>query len=681
MKTIANAAGETVGYGYDAANRVTAATSPLRNRYGFNYDANSNLTQITMPSSAAHSLAYNSLNLLSEYWPPGGAPSYAWTYNKDRDLTRMTLPGGRTIEMDYDDGGRMSQVLYPAEATVQVFYSDSTDRISWITRTPSSGTAWQQMDYTYDGSLLKSAAYSGIANGTYTYTYDNNYFLTRIGFVSGGDSVTIPITRDKDGLVTRYGDFNFDRETTLGLLTTIKDSGSGAHTLQINYTYDALGRLAGRVHQIKTTEFDEYGNPINKPIFSLQLTRDNTGRIIGKVDGIFIDDGDPEPVGKNLHDYAYDPDGQLITVKNGAGSILEQYTYDSNANRLSTSNATAHYDVQDRITSQGGFIYAHNDDGFMTQRGVETLVYSARGELLERTAVGNTVAYAYDGYGRRVGRKNGLENWSQYLYADPQKAYPVTATRDPDGVLTTYHYDDFGHLFAFQRGVDWYYVASDQVGSPRVVSDTFGNIIKTLDYDSYGVLIADSDPGFDLPIGFAGGISDRVTGLVRFGARDYDPVIGRWTAKDPILFAGGDSNLYRYVFNNPVSKFDRKGKSPQNESKNSDYLNKERMKQENQPYSEYFNKVGAMIEPILQPGGSRSSSHGRYSSQHDEYLCELRSYYKDRNVQKREEGMVPDKPPRYEPNREYPLAREPSPFEQLLQQIEDLKVKNWPEMR
>ena len=195
----------------------------------------------------------------------------------------------------------------------------------------------------------------------------------------------------------------------------------------------------------------------------------------------------------------------------------------------------------------------------MTQRGAETLVYSARGELLERTAVGNTVAYAYDGYGRRVGRKNGSENWSQYLYADPQNAYPVTATRDPGGVLTTYHYDDFGHLFAFQRGVDWYYVAADQVGTPRVVSDATGNIIKTLDYDSYGVLIADSNPGFDLPIGFAGGISDRVTGLVRFGARDYDPAIGRWTAKDPILFESEQFNLYGYVLNNPVSSIDPSG--------------------------------------------------------------------------------------------------------------------------
>jgi hypothetical protein len=49
---------------------------------------------------------------------------------------------------------------------------------------------------------------------------------------------------------------------------------------------------------------------------------------------------------------------------------------------------------------------------------------------------------------------------------------------------------------------------------------------------------------------------------VRFGARDYDPQVGRWTAKDPILFAGGDTNLYGYVLNDPVNLTDSDGLAP-----------------------------------------------------------------------------------------------------------------------
>jgi RHS repeat-associated protein len=63
------------------------------------------------------------------------------------------------------------------------------------------------------------------------------------------------------------------------------------------------------------------------------------------------------------------------------------------------------------------------------------------------------------------------------------------------------------------------------------------------------------------PFGFAGGLHDRDTGLVRFGFRDYDPAIGRWTAKDPIDFAGGDVNLFGYVNNSPVGFVDPLGMS------------------------------------------------------------------------------------------------------------------------
>jgi RHS repeat-associated protein len=47
--------------------------------------------------------------------------------------------------------------------------------------------------------------------------------------------------------------------------------------------------------------------------------------------------------------------------------------------------------------------------------------------------------------------------------------------------------------------------------------------------------------------------------FVRFGARDYDPEIWRWTPKDPILFAGADTNLYGYVVNDPVNLIDPAG--------------------------------------------------------------------------------------------------------------------------
>jgi RHS repeat-associated protein len=104
-----------------------------------------------------------------------------------------------------------------------------------------------------------------------------------------------------------------------------------------------------------------------------------------------------------------------------------------------------------------------------------------------------------------------------------------------------------------------YYLHYDQVGSLKVVTDAAGTVTKRVDYDSFGNILSDSNPAFTVPFGFAGGLHDRRTGLVRFGARDYDPATGKWTAKDPIDFAGGDLNLMSYVGQDPVNWVDPEG--------------------------------------------------------------------------------------------------------------------------
>ncbi len=103
-----------------------------------------------------------------------------------------------------------------------------------------------------------------------------------------------------------------------------------------------------------------------------------------------------------------------------------------------------------------------------------------------------------------------------------------------------------------------YRVLSDHLGSPRlVVNAATGVVAEEIDYDEFGNVTNDTNPGFTV-FGFAGGLYDQDTGFVRFGARDYDGSVGRWTSKDPIGFAGG-RNLYGYVVNDPVNRFDPYG--------------------------------------------------------------------------------------------------------------------------
>ena len=104
-----------------------------------------------------------------------------------------------------------------------------------------------------------------------------------------------------------------------------------------------------------------------------------------------------------------------------------------------------------------------------------------------------------------------------------------------------------------------YYLHYDQVGSLRAVSDASHTLVKEITYDTYGNILTDTNPSFKIPFGFAGGLYAPDTKLTHFGYREYDAYTGKWTAKDPIGFAGGDSNLYGYVLGDPVGFVDPDG--------------------------------------------------------------------------------------------------------------------------
>lgn len=88
-----------------------------------------------------------------------------------------------------------------------------------------------------------------------------------------------------------------------------------------------------------------------------------------------------------------------------------------------------------------------------------------------------------------------------------------------------------------------------------------GAISQQLEYDEFGQVLSDSNPGFQ-PFGFAGGLYDPDTKLVRFGARDYDAEVGRWLSREAALFVGKSINLYQYSKSDPINYIDRDGRNP-----------------------------------------------------------------------------------------------------------------------
>jgi len=163
--------------------------------------------------------------------------------------------------------------------------------------------------------------------------------------------------------------------------------------------------------------------------------------------------------------------------------------------------------------------------------------------------------------GRRIAKRVNGAVTEKYLW---KGATTLLAVYDAgDNLLIHFNYADGRLPVSMVKGGITYYIVYDQVGTLRAVIDAAGNIVKQMDYNSFGNIIADTNPSFTVPFGFAGGLHDWDTKLVRFGARDYDPSIGRWTAKDPIDFAGGDTNLYENVSNNPVNAIDLWGLTQQ----------------------------------------------------------------------------------------------------------------------
>jgi RHS repeat-associated protein len=71
--------------------------------------------------------------------------------------------------------------------------------------------------------------------------------------------------------------------------------------------------------------------------------------------------------------------------------------------------------------------------------------------------------------------------------------------------------------------------------------------------------MTETHPEVDFLFGYTGKLFDKATGLQNNVNRWYDPGTGRWISEDPLGFAGGDPNLYRYVGNGPMTHADPLG--------------------------------------------------------------------------------------------------------------------------
>ena len=521
-------------YTYDVMDRLKSINRPDGGVVQFAYDNNGNMTVLINPVDVDHKFGFNRVNRKSSYTTPLSG-SYSYIYDKDRRLIQTNLPSGKQIINIYDNN-RLSQIQ-TLEGNIDFTYLCG-NRIESITKGAESIT------YGYDGKLVTSETLNGTMNQALTYSYSNDFDVSSSKYADQTENYSY----DNDGLLTGAGNFTITRNTGNGLPEAV----SGG-TLNLGRTFNGYGEVAGQGYSINS-----------KNIINWALIRDNNGRIVSKSETVGVD----EPAN---FEYIYDSMGRLLTVKKD-GDIIENYSYDLSGTRTSETNALKglsgkaySYSDEDHLLTAGNMQYEYNDDGFLTSKTDETnetdktsYVYSSRGELLKVTLPDLTeVEYLYDPIGRRIAKKIGESIVEKYIW---QGMTRLLAVYDgDDNLLMRFEYvDDRMPVVVTTEGVT-YYLVYDQVGSLRVVADSAGDVVKRIDYDSFGNIITDTNEAFKIPFGFAGGLHDRDTALVRFGYRDYDPDVGRWTAKDPIGFAGRDTDLYGYVLNDPVNFYDPYG--------------------------------------------------------------------------------------------------------------------------
>jgi RHS repeat-associated protein len=288
-------------------------------------------------------------------------------------------------------------------------------------------------------------------------------------------------------------------------------------------------------------------------LFDTATVRDKLGRVASRTETTL---GEVHKL-----DYRYDVRGRLIEVLRDGVSTA--YSYDKNGNRTGAAGIAASYDAQDRLLPLGTLSYAYTPSGHLAKKtdgaAITAYSYDALGNLLSVTLPdGTAIAYVIDAQGRRIGKKVNGALVKRWLYRNGLQ--PVAEVDSSGAMVARYVYGSRPNVpdHIIQGGAT-YQIIADELGSPRLVVNVANDsVAQRIDYDAWGNVLSDSAPGFQ-PFGFAGGLYDADTKLVRFGARDYDAQSGRWTAKDPILFGGRDANLYVYAGNVPVNFVDPEG--------------------------------------------------------------------------------------------------------------------------
>lgn len=544
-----DAFGKITQFQYDLAGRVIQKNLPDGSSVKFTYDKNGNLTSLTPAARPTHKFSLNNFELVSQYLPPlveGKETGTLYYYNYDKQLTEVKNSDGSSVQLNYDlDSGALNSVMTPS-GKYTYSYNPSTGLLSQLLSPDQV-----ELSFLYKGSLLEKESINfEKVSASFSVNYNKDFSIGATNIGDGKQNSEVALVYDRDGFPVRIGSEFLEYDLN-GLLITSKHND-----IKHSFSHNGYGELLSEI----------VSNAKKDNLFSLAFKRDHVGRISQKSETVGNKSAD-------VFDYQYDENGRLTDVLKGPKTI-RKYVYDANGNRIKKFEEgkviEALYDDQDRLLTYGKNKYKYNDRGQL----VEKLSASGKNLKFDYDVFGNlkkiqigkdTIEYIVDGQNRRVGKKVNGKLVQAFIY---QSQTQIAAELDGEGnIVKQFVYGTKLNIpdYFVMNGKE-FRIVSDQVGTPKLIIELeTGKIIQRYEFDEFGVLKDNDDYNsirqskILLPFGFAGGLLDTDTYFVRFGARDYDSEIGRWSTKDLFSFGGGDTNLYGYAFNDPISFIDLDG--------------------------------------------------------------------------------------------------------------------------
>ena len=569
--TSVDEAGNSTRYKYDVKDQLTTVQDARGNKTSYVYDTRGNVTQSIDPLGKITSYKYDDAQQLVEKTDRLGRKT-KFAFNDLGELTTETwlnpiTTTANVIQYTYNPLGLLVQGNDSFSSMVTT--RDVLNRIQQQQTAGPNGIPTSLLNFTYDaiGNVLtQNDIINSVTGATNTYAFDNRHRTTQV-------------IRSGPGIATKRVNFAYNALGQATSLSRFADSGGQLPVLASTFSYDTLNRLTSIAHR----------NAGNSILDSFSYQYDAASRItqIADIDGVT--------------NYAYNTRDELIAATHAdPNNPDETYAYDATGNRTTShlhgrgyvvGNGVVGAPDVNRLTSDGKFNYTYDANGNLVKRveivsgKVRELGFDHRNRLVQITdrptaggAAAQVVKYTYDFQNRRIASNVDTTpadandgKVTYFVYAGEDVIADVT---DPDGSgpapaaisMRYLHGPSVDQVLAQESAsgeVQW--MLTDHLGTVRNLVNNSGQVVNHLKYDSYGNVISESNPAVKTRYKYTGREFDTETGMQYNRARYYDAAIGRFISEDPIGFAGGDANIYRYVANSPLSANDPFGLSSSND--------------------------------------------------------------------------------------------------------------------